>query len=254
MRAMAADYAIPRKRIADAKARDIKFSSTGAVSQIHSEAINLFTDLTNTGEGGEVLLYLLAERFLKMPQVLCKMDLKTDSRVHYHGADGVYARVNDDGVLKLYWGESKVYKNVTDAVRDCLDSLAPFLLEPESEKSGRARDLALLSDKADLNDPGMTEAFRKYFDKSNPQSNRVQYCGVALIGFNATFYPAKDVKAVEDEIKKAALAAIDDWSAKVFNRIKEEKLESFEIELLCMPLPSVDDFRASFLKALGLNA
>ena len=29
---------------------------------------------------GEMLLFLLAERFLKVPQVLCKMDLKTDSR------------------------------------------------------------------------------------------------------------------------------------------------------------------------------
>ena len=36
-----------------------------------------------------VLLFLLAERFLKLPQILCKMDLKTDPRMHYHGADGV---------------------------------------------------------------------------------------------------------------------------------------------------------------------
>lgn len=76
---------------------------------MHHEAIGTFTDLSNTGEGGEMLLYLLAERFLKVPQVLCKMDLKTDSHMHYHGADGVYASVNEGGLLKLFWGESKVY-------------------------------------------------------------------------------------------------------------------------------------------------
>lgn len=251
MRAMATDYAIPRQKIAEAKARDAKFSSTGAVNQIHAEALSLFTDLKNTGEGGEILLYLLAERFLKMPQVLCKMDLKTSTSMHYHGADGVYARVKDNDVLKLYWGESKIYGDVTDAVRDCLNSLAPFLLEPESEDAKRARDLILLSDKADLNDSKLTAAFRKYFDKTNPKSNRVQYCGVALIGFDVDFYPANGVKTVADEINKAAATAIEDWGKKVGNRIKAEKLESFEIEFLCVPLPSVEFFRKSFLAALG---
>ncbi len=74
-----------------------------------------------------MLLYLLAERFLGLPQVLCKMDLKTDSRMHYHGADGVYASVTEEGLLKLFWGESKIYADATDAIRDFLKSLAPFL-------------------------------------------------------------------------------------------------------------------------------
>ncbi|WP_223252149.1 Hachiman antiphage defense system protein HamA [Paracoccus mutanolyticus] len=47
----------------------------------------MFTDLKSSGEGGELLLYLLTERFLGLPQILCKMSLKTSA--HYHGADGV---------------------------------------------------------------------------------------------------------------------------------------------------------------------
>jgi hypothetical protein len=100
-----------------------------------------------------MLLFLLAERFLKLPQILCKMDLKTDSRMHYHGADGVYAGVTAEGLLKLYWGESKIYKDVTSAIQDCLASLEPFLVEPEHEGAERERDLILLSDKAELSDP-----------------------------------------------------------------------------------------------------
>ncbi len=34
------------------------------------------------------------------------------------------------GFSKLYWGESKVYKSASDAIADCLASLAPFLIEP----------------------------------------------------------------------------------------------------------------------------
>jgi hypothetical protein len=251
MRAMLADYAIPKNKLAAARARDIKFHSSGAVSRLHHEAINLFTDLANTGEGGEMLLYLLSERFLEMPQVLCKMDLKTDTAMHYHGADGVYARVTEDGIIKLYWGESKIYGDVSDAIRDCLASLSPFLLEPDAENASRERDLILLSDKADLSDETLTSAFRKYFDKASPLSNRVQYCGVAMIGFDAGFYPHENTIALTDEIVNAAKQAIGEWGKKVGSRISKEKLDEIEIEFLCVPMPSVSAFRDAFLHALG---
>ncbi|MGA0546900.1 HamA C-terminal domain-containing protein [Brevundimonas sp. VNH65] len=104
MRNVVADYAIPRSKLAAAKKRDVEFNSTEAVAGLLEQAKRSFTDLTKTGEGGEMLLFLLAERYLGIPQILCKMDLKTDARMHYHGADGVYAGITDDGILKLYWG------------------------------------------------------------------------------------------------------------------------------------------------------
>ncbi|WP_416349605.1 DUF1837 domain-containing protein [Rhizobium sp. AN83] len=126
-----------------------------------------------------MLLFLLAERFLGIPHVLCKMDLKT-------------------------WGRSKVYKDPTDAIWDCLNSLAPFLIEEDRLGSSRQRDLVLLSDKADLGDPELSAAFRRFFDISSPMSNRVEYCGVALVGFGAEFYPANDGQGVLDDMVTAA--------------------------------------------------
>jgi hypothetical protein len=120
-----------------------------------------------------MLLFLLAERFFKLPQILCKMDVKTDSRVHYHGADGVYAGVTEQGIPKLYWGESKIYKDAAAAIRECQASLAPFLVEPEDEDAEREPDLILLSDRANLNDPMLAEALKRYFDRSSVMSKRV---------------------------------------------------------------------------------
>lgn len=77
MRNAVADYAISRSQLAKAKARDLKYNSTEAVTALVEQARRSFTDLAKTGEGGEMLLFLLAERFLKLPQILCKMDLKT---------------------------------------------------------------------------------------------------------------------------------------------------------------------------------
>lgn len=251
MRNAAADYAIPRKRIEEARERDARFRSTSAVSKLHQEARAVFTDLATTGEGGEMLLFLLAERFLGLPHVLCKMDLKTDRRMHYHGADGVYAAVTDDGKLKLYWGESKVYGDPTDAVRDCLKSLAPFLLEEDHEGSSRERDLLLLSDKADLGDPRLSEALQRYFDTASPLSNRIEYCGIALVGFDADFYPSSDTRGVLEDIAAAAKIGLENWTTAVGRRLVAEKLEHFDIHFLCVPLPSVEKFREAFLEAMG---
>lgn len=213
MRHAVTNYAIPRARMADAKARDEKWNSGEAVAALHEEAKRSFTDLALTGEGGEMLLFLLAERFLKLPQILCKMDLKTDTRLHYHGADGVYAGVTDDGILKLFWGESKVYKDVGDGIKECFASIAPFLIEPDHEGAEREKDLILLSDKADLSDPIVTAALRQYFNKDSKQSKRVRYCGIALIGYDAAYYPADGVKGIAEDIAKAAKAELEKLKA-----------------------------------------
>ena len=253
MRHAAADYAISRSKLAEAKARDAKFHSTAAVAEMVEQAKRSFTDLAKTGEGGELLLYLLAERFLKLPQIICKMDLKTDPQMHYHGADGVYAGITPEGMLKLYWGESKVYAKAADAISACLASLAPYLLEQEHEGAERERDLILLSDKADLHNESLTSALRKYFDRSSPMSNRVRYCGVALVGFGVSFYPGEGATAVAEEIVAAVKEALADWVEAIGAGIVANKLESLEIEFLCVPLPSAKDFRDVFLEVMGLK-
>lgn len=253
MRNAVADYAISRSKLKEAKERDAKYNSTEAVADLLEEARRSFTDLAKTGEGGEMLLFLLAERFLKLPQILCKMDLKTDSRMHYHGADGVYAGVTDEGVLKLYWGESKIYQTASDAIRECLASLSPFLIEAEHEGAERERDLILLSDKADLADPKLTQALKRYFDKNSVMSNRRQYCGVALVGFDADFYPGEGEKGVAADIASAARAELEKWKNRISDRVAEEKLQQIEIELFCLPLPSAEGFRDAFLRAMGLK-
>jgi hypothetical protein len=37
------------------------------------------------------------------------MSLKTSREMHVHGTDGIHARMEDDGRLALYWGESKLH-------------------------------------------------------------------------------------------------------------------------------------------------
>jgi hypothetical protein len=251
MRNAAADYAIPRSKINEAKARDEKYKTTAAVSGLNQEARDVFTDLATTGEGGEMLLFLLAERFLGIPHVLCKMDLKTDDRMHYHGADGVYAGIADDGHVKLYWGESKMYAKAGDAIRECIKSLAPFILEDDHEGATRERDIVLLGDKADLGDERLSKAFRTFFDKSSPLSNQVQYCGIALVGFDVDFYAGASADKIAEHVMSSAKAELNNWKSTIGHHLQAQKLASLELNFFCLPLPSVDEFRAAFLQAMG---
>ncbi|HRE03210.1 MAG TPA: DUF1837 domain-containing protein, partial [Ilumatobacteraceae bacterium] len=146
----AVDYCVPRSRVEDARRHLELTGSADRFVRLSREASELFTSLTNSGEGGELLLFLLLERVLGVPQLLCKMSLKTNSEMHVHGTDGVHVKVLDNGRLGLYWCESKLYDDPQSAVRACFDSIAPFLLD---EGNGAARrDLLLLRDHLDTGD------------------------------------------------------------------------------------------------------
>ncbi|WP_139768605.1 HamA C-terminal domain-containing protein, partial [Salmonella enterica] len=101
--------------------------STLKITKLFMQAMGLFTSLSNSGEGGELILFLFAEKFLKLPQIICKMNLKTNPEMHYHGADGVHIGVdNQSQKLCLYWGESKLYSDLTQAIYKCMKSISPL--------------------------------------------------------------------------------------------------------------------------------
>src|ERR1051326_1932288 len=62
------DFAIPRSDINSAKAQMDADGSTAGLMRLAAEAKSLFTDLTQTGEGGELLLFVMAEQVLQLPQ------------------------------------------------------------------------------------------------------------------------------------------------------------------------------------------
>jgi hypothetical protein len=90
------DYAIPRKKINEAVKYFNETQSTAKITKLANQAKRLFTRLANSGEGGEFILFLFAEQFLRFPQIICKMSLKTSSQMHYHGADGIHIGVDKD--------------------------------------------------------------------------------------------------------------------------------------------------------------
>lgn len=245
------DYAIPRQTIKTALAQAEQTGSAAPIARLHETAKRLFTNLATTGEGGELLVFAMAEAVFGITQVICKMSLKTSTRVHYHGADGVYAEARPDGGLNLFWGESKVHGDPARAIRECLESLAPFLRDDAGADSAREQDLFLVNEFANFSDERLVVALKRFLDRDDPASLGVRHCGFALCAFDCSAYP--DAETTMEAISESIKGELVRWVEQAQRRLTHEQLEVFDIHFICVPMPSADAFRTYFLELLGVQ-
>jgi Cap4 SAVED domain len=247
------DYAIPRSEIKLAQKQDLEDNTTANVTALTKKAKALFADIGTTGEGGELLLYLLTQTHLKIPQLLCKMPLKTNSQMYYHGVDGVHATF-DSGTNKLllYWGESKLYQDLNAAISKCFEGLSIYLNDSGGTGSPLERDIFLLQDNLDLIDPQLEEALLHFLDRNSPGFNSVEYRGVALIGFDSEHYPTSPHTKTTKQVCDDLVVNHTKWLASLKTAIgNHTPLERFSLEIFLLPFPDVQSFRDAFLKELG---
>jgi len=247
------DFAISRSEINRAIKEANDTHSAAPINRLNNKARSLCTRLPRSGEGGEVLLSVLAETVLRLPQMFTKMVLKTNSEMHIHGSDGIHIGVNkSNGNLALYWGESKIYKDATAAVRECFASLAPFLRDEGGSGAAQERDLQLMRDGIDFDDTQLEEAMKHYLDPDDPMRNQLEYRGLCLVGFDSEAYPTKPNSKEVEQVKHDIEKVFDERKGHIQKRVTAEKINSFEIQVFCLPFPSVEDFRKAFRFELGL--
>lgn len=242
----AVDFCVPRDKIRSAQDELTRTGSSSAFVDLSAQARELFVSAETSGEGGELLLFLLMERLMKLPQILSKMSLKTSSQMHVHGSDGVHARLGDDGILDVFWGESKLYASSSSAFKECIESIAPFLAAADDE---RKRDLLLIRDHLNVDQQQVAAHLIEYFDPSSAKRLKLRWNGVCLIGFDKDSYP--NVSVLADKQREELRTAITRWNASIGARIIEHELQEVNIDVFCLPVPSVKELRASVLKALG---
>lgn len=242
------DYAIPKEQIEEG----FKSKDSSIFVQLKNKAASLFVRQNkyknqHTGEVGELLLFVVCEQILKLPQALCKMSIKSDSQVHFHGADGVHFKSNGSGKLNIYWGESKFYQKASDAIRECLKDLAPYLTEDESGKAKR-NDIFLMGSNLNTNDPGIQTWVKSRLQSPSDPKAGIQYCGVALVGFDSNVYPDGDVDI--DKVTSEIIKESEKWKSQASNKIIENNLKSFEIHFFCFPMRSIENLRNYFANAI----
>ncbi len=246
------DFACTRSESAAAHERYRKTRSNEGYSALQEKARRLFTKAQRSGEVGELMLFYLAERLLGYPQVLSKLPLKTNENVHAHGADGVHASLHPaTGHLRLHWGEAKLWADFSAALDDCCLSLQELLLGPPGAKKTKTRDIELLRDNLDLSNPVVEAAIRQYLNPDDRLSNRIEYCGLALVGFNCTDYANLCAEFTTPD-EKAMVERTKIWSSKIKVALEKHELIGLTIDVFCIPCDSVDAIRAEFKRALGV--
>lgn len=241
------EYVHPRARIKEANENNAKENVSEYTHELKDQAKDVFTDILTSGEFGELLIYALLERFLQLPQIVTKMDLKTNFRMHVHGADGVHI---DPASKKpvLVISESKLKKDMGEAITDCIQSVETILSAKDNNgKPNIKNEIYIIRNHLNILDGELREALRDIFDKKSSFYNEIELRAAGLVCFDYDTYKDKS----EDDLAREIGAQIEAWKKSYLTRLKNHRKKDFEFIFFLIPLPSVDAIRAEFQSALG---
>ncbi len=215
--------------------------------QLFMMARDMLRKINTSGEVGELLLFFVLEAVIGVPQVIAKMELKTNPNDEVKGCDGIH--IGWDGAaneLLFYLGESKLYGRVNDAISHALDSIASL-----NEPGRRDSELNLMTSHfKHLDESLKEEVFKVANDKSSVGSRFVHAC---LIGFDWDAYKtmAKDKRGFSETFIQTYKEEIARLSASVEHKFKDYKYRNLRFDFIFLPFSSVDGFRQEFYKAVS---
>jgi hypothetical protein len=205
-------------------------------------------DPDQTGEAGELLLYLLIESMLGAPQVVAKMELKTNTNLEVNGSDGIHMAWNEqDQLVDIFFGESKIYQDLGSAMSAALKSIDGF----HSADLCRHEFLMVTKQFKYANEKIRAAVSQLLTDGVPTSGVRINHA--CLIGFNW-----KDYEKIFEKPSSGRLAELQNCYLSDAQRILsicEKKLESFankhvRLSVFFLPFKNVQEFRDAFNAAL----
>lgn len=244
----------------EAKHRDAEdIYESKAIEELARWAKKLFIKAqakeSRSGEGGELLLYVLIEHFLKAPLVLSKMRLKTSIAMPVHGADGVHARWDEEGQnLTMFFGESKMHSTFAGAMKDAAKSIGEIAKNIDDRLN---HELQLTTGHIDLD--GFPDELREYLLRflhpyiTEEGNNRTDRFAI-LLGYDYHIYSKltgiDNTKAEQEFLihyKKSLRRSLE--TAQL--HLNEQEIDLSSVDLFLFPMPDVQDFRDMFQEELN---
>lgn len=241
------EYVHPRSRIEEAKNKNDEENVTEYTNELMDQAKEVFTDVLTSGEFGELLIYALLERFLQLPQIVTKMDLKTNFRMHFHGADGVHLDPDSKKPV-LIISESKLKKDMGTAITECIQSIEKILSGKDTDGSSiLQKEIYVIRNHLNVFDGELQSAIREILDKKSPFYNDLELRAAGLVCFNYDEYKDKS----EENLTADITSQINAWKQAYLTRLQSHRKKDFEFIFFLIPLPSVDAIRDEFRLVLG---
>ncbi|RRZ92349.1 DUF1837 domain-containing protein [Erwinia sp. 198] len=201
-----------------------------------------------TGEAGEALLFFLMEAVLNAPQLVSKMELKTNSGDEVKGSDGIHVKWNEqENIVEFYFGESKLYQSISSAMDSALESIDNFHL-----KGMYKHEFNMVTKFFKYANDEIKSAITDLIVSGEPGEN-VRINHACLIGYNWSGFNklsrTKELSLADCFIErfKADFPRIHGLINEKFSLFERKELK---FEVFFIPFPSVSDFRNAFNKAL----
>ncbi|HAH1155089.1 TPA: DUF1837 domain-containing protein [Escherichia coli] len=188
------------------------------------------------------------EAVLGAPQLVAKMELKTNSNDEVKGSDGIHVRWNEqDKLVDLYFGEAKLYKKVSSALDEALKSISSF---HESEMYKHEFNIVTKFFKY-ANDE-IKNAISELIVSGEPGPN-IRLNHACLIGYN--WHKFNKLKATNEQSLEQHFLKEFKNDLPRLKKLLEDKFISFpqkhlKFDVFFIPFPSVTDFRNEFNAAL----
>jgi len=221
-------------------------------ARLVKEARSLFRhpDISNggddrTGEAGETLLFFLTEAVLNAPQIVAKMELKTNRKDEIKGSDGIHARWSqEEGIVDFFFGESKLYNDVSGAISSALKSISDF-----HDNEMYKHEFSIVTKHFKYADENIRCELAKLIASGEP-SEKARLNHSCLIGYDWERYQELRPSEIRSQIKNLLIAD----AGKVVENLNK-KFSSFDkkylrFDIFFLPFPSVDEFRNAFNAAL----
>lgn len=222
------------------------------VTDINNKVRDRFTEAEFTGEMGELILFVLLESERNAPQVLNKMSLKTDGNMPIHGLDAIHLGAWNNE-LQLFYGSSKMYAKLNDALRNSVKDIEEFDCNLRDERI----ELNLICNYID------TSKFEGYLDELkgilDPYSKNKNFRKVyaVFVGFNwNSIDQSIDFKKRYENIKTVLEDSMKSHEKKIVKKCETSVLKSSVVdsfEFFFIPFRNVDDIRKHFRDQLNLH-
>lgn len=200
--------------------------------------------MTTSGEAGEMLLYLLLEAVLQAPQMVAKMELKTNPKLEGNGSDGIHMKWHDtDDVLDVYFGEAKLEQTIYAALDSMIESINKFHADGLQE-----HEFGLVTSHYKHACAKTRKAVLDYLDRKVPGKDcRINHA--CLVGYDWEKYkelqqtPANQIHAEFGKHYSADLPRIQKLISTRFVNFSHHHLR---FEIFFLPFPTVQSFRDAF--------
>ena len=164
---------------------------------------------------------------------------------------------NCDGTYKLIFGESKLYKNISDALYEAFKSINDFINEINTSgenKSGINYEKDLISsniDNFELSDEDKAILEFIIYPSKNEKKLHIDDAFSIFIGYEIDI--SEETKKCTssdfiDEVKKKILLELDSFENKVYKKINDNNLLGHTFFVYIVPFTDIDNTRRKILE------